>query len=122
VLTGLAAGRTLVVKEEPTRPFRSFTGRRGHERSAALGAAEDASGEFPVPTPGRGAALVVLDGRACPGCIEVLGRIETADNDGRFPTIEEYRRLEAEWRTPVYSSMEEASAAWEREHSRESCA
>jgi hypothetical protein len=34
----------------------------------------------------------------------------------RYPTIEEYRRLEAEWSTPLYASGEEADAAFLAAH------
>ena len=44
-----------------------------------------------------------MDSVACPSCVEVLG----AYRPDRFPTIEEYRRLEAEWATPAYASVEE---------------
>jgi hypothetical protein len=46
-------------------------------------------------------------GAVCPQCVEHMGRHPS----GRFPTIAEYRRLEAEWRTPAYSSGEEADRA-----------
>ncbi len=49
----------------------------------------------------------VLDGSCCPACVEYMGHHPA----GRFPTIEEYRRLEAEWGTPLYSSIEEANRA-----------
>jgi hypothetical protein len=40
--------------------------------------------------------------------VEVLG----AYRPDRFPTIEEYRKLEAQWPTPLYASGEEADTAW----------
>jgi hypothetical protein len=43
-------------------------------------------------------------GSVCTACIEFMGHHPS----GRFPTIEEYRRLEAEWGTPLYTSLEEA--------------
>jgi hypothetical protein len=43
------------------------------------------------------------DSVACPACIEVLGNYRP----DRFPTIEEYRKLETEWSTPTYASVEE---------------
>jgi hypothetical protein len=43
-------------------------------------------------------------GGVCPRCVEFMG----GHPSGRFPTIEEYRRLEAEWPTPLYASGEEA--------------
>ena len=43
------------------------------------------------------------DSVACPACVEVLGSYRP----DRFPTIEEYRRLEAEWPTPMFASVEE---------------
>ena len=48
------------------------------------------------------------DSFACERCIEVLGNYRP----DRFPTIGEYRRLEAEWPTPTYASGEEANAAF----------
>ncbi len=30
----------------------------------------------------------------------------------KFPAAEDFARLEAEWKTPVYASAEEADAAW----------
>lgn len=48
-------------------------------------------------------------GRACPACVELLGKYKPQ----KFPTIEEYRALEATWRTPLWSSAEEATRAWE---------
>ena len=47
----------------------------------------------------------------CPKCVEALG----AYRPDRFPTIEQYRHLEAEWPSPEYASGEEADAAWLRE-------
>jgi hypothetical protein len=55
-----------------------------------------------------GYAMDEADSRACPTCIEVLGKYRP----DRFPTIEEYRKLEAEWATPQYASAEEANKAW----------
>ena len=57
-------------------------------------------------------AYAVTEGRGemgavCPGCVEYMG----AHPSGRFPAIGEYRRLEAEWRTPAYASGEEADRA-----------
>jgi len=49
--------------------------------------------------------------RLCPSCVEFMGRHPS----GRFPTIEEYPRLEAEWPTAVFTTMEEALAADKRE-------
>ncbi len=49
----------------------------------------------------------VLDGSVCPTCVEFMGR----HRSGRFPTIEEYQRREAEWGTPLYASVEEAQRA-----------
>ncbi len=49
----------------------------------------------------------VLDGSCCSACVAFLGR----HRSGRFPTIEEYRRLEAEWGTPLYASRAEAERA-----------
>jgi hypothetical protein len=46
-------------------------------------------------------------GVVCPTCMEHLGRHPS----GRFPTVEEYRRLEAQWGTPAYASGEEADRA-----------
>jgi hypothetical protein len=46
-------------------------------------------------------------GEVCPTCVEYMG----GHPSGRFPTIEEYRQLEAEWLTPAYSSGEEADRA-----------
>ena len=46
-------------------------------------------------------------GAVCPECLEYLG----GHPSGRFPTIGECRRLEAEWRTPAYASGEEADRA-----------
>ncbi len=46
-------------------------------------------------------------GVVCPECVEYMGQHPS----GRFPTIEEYRRLGAEWVTPQYSSGEEADRA-----------
>jgi hypothetical protein len=45
---------------------------------------------------------------ACPACVEALGEYRP----DRFPTIEEYRKLEAQWPTPQYASGEEADVAW----------
>ncbi len=57
---------------------------------------------------GGGAAVGEMeDSFACEGCVEVLG----AYRPDRFPTIEEYRRLEAEWGTPAYASIEELERA-----------
>ncbi len=53
------------------------------------------------------AGLGDLDPFVCPTCVEVLG----AYRPDRFPTIEEYRRLEAEWPTTEYASGDEADAA-----------
>jgi hypothetical protein len=53
-------------------------------------------------------------GRLCRGCVEFMG----GHPSGRFPTIEEYRRLEAEWPTAEFTTMEEALAA--DEESRQS--
>jgi hypothetical protein len=62
-------------------------------------------------------------GAVCPKCVEFMGNLDAPKgHEWRFPPIEEYRRLEAEWRTPLYASIEEASAVWDREHSQESCA
>ena len=47
-------------------------------------------------------------GALCTACVEHMGRHPS----GHFPTIEELRRLEAEWQTPLYSSAEEANAAF----------
>ena len=49
---------------------------------------------------------------ACKRCVEVLG----AYRPDRFPTIEEYRRLETEWSRPLYASSEEANAAFLAAH------
>ncbi len=49
----------------------------------------------------------VLDGSVCPACVAFMGR----HRSGRFPTIEQHRRLEAEWGTPLYASREEAERA-----------
>jgi hypothetical protein len=46
-------------------------------------------------------------GGVCPECVEHMGYHPS----GRFPTVAEYRRLEAEWLTPVYASGEEADRA-----------
>ena len=57
------------------------------------------------------AALIVdarvLQGPVCPACVEFMGHHPS----GRFPTIEQYRRLEAAWGTPLYASREEAERA-----------
>ena len=62
----------------------------------------------------RGDHLSATAPQACPSCVEALG----AYRPDRFPTIEEYRRLEAEWPTPEYASGDEADAAflagWDR--------
>jgi hypothetical protein len=57
-------------------------------------------------------ASAVTDGRTeigavCEACVEHMG----SHPSGRFPTIEEYRRLEAEWLEPAYASGEEADRA-----------
>jgi len=52
---------------------------------------------------GGGPVGEAADSVACPGCIEVLGGYRP----DRFPTIEEYRRLEAEWGAPTYANVEE---------------
>ncbi len=49
-------------------------------------------------------------GEICPECAEWLARGSMA-RTGRFPDLEEHRRLEAEWRTPIYASAEEAESA-----------
>jgi len=46
-------------------------------------------------------------GRLCTSCVAFMGRHPS----GRFPTIEEYRRLEAEWPTAEFTAVEEALAA-----------
>jgi hypothetical protein len=43
------------------------------------------------------------DSVACPACVEVLGNYRS----DLFPTIQQYRRLEAQWPTPEYASVEE---------------
>jgi hypothetical protein len=48
-------------------------------------------------------------GAVCPGCVEYMGGHPSGA--GRFPSIEECRRLEAEWRTPAYASGDEADRA-----------
>ena len=45
----------------------------------------------------------VLQGSCCAPCVAFMGR----HRSGHFPPIEEYRRLEAEWGTPLYASREE---------------
>jgi len=50
-----------------------------------------------------GAVGASVDSVACPACIEVLGNYRP----DRFPTIQEYRELEAQWATPTYGSIEE---------------
>ncbi len=47
----------------------------------------------------------ILQGSCCAPCVAFMGR----HRSGKFPTIEEYRRLEAEWGTPLYTSVEEPS-------------
>jgi hypothetical protein len=59
-------------------------------------------------TPGVVRAQVVTRweedaGVACEECVEFIGRHPS----GRFPTIAEYRRLQAEWVTPEYASVRE---------------
>ncbi len=49
----------------------------------------------------------VLHGSVCPACVAFMGR----HRSGHFPAIEEYRRREAEWGTPLYASIEEANRA-----------
>ncbi len=46
-------------------------------------------------------------GMVCPACVEYMGNHPS----GRFPTIEQYRHLEGEWKTARYSSVEEADRA-----------
>jgi hypothetical protein len=58
--------------------------------------------------------LAVANPWACPSCVEVLG----AYRPDRFPTIEEHRRLEAEWPTTEYASGDEADAALEADYQR----
>ncbi len=48
-------------------------------------------------------------GEVCLECAEWLSRGPMARTGG-FPSLEEYRRLEAEWRTPIYASVEEAES------------
>ncbi len=51
-------------------------------------------------------------GEMCPTCLKWLGRRAAEDDVGRrFPTLEEFQALEAEWRTPTYASSEEADRA-----------
>jgi hypothetical protein len=42
-------------------------------------------------------------------CIEALSELSTVE-DGRFPTIKEFRRLEACWRTPEFETVAELEA------------
>ena len=56
-------------------------------------------------------AFLGVDSYVCEQCIEVLGEYRP----DRFPTIEEYRTLEAEWKTPLYRTGEEADAAFRAE-------
>jgi hypothetical protein len=46
-------------------------------------------------------------GMVCPECIEHMGYHPS----GRFPSVAEYRRLQAEWLTPLYASGDEADRA-----------
>ena len=62
----------------------------------------------------RGVVLptLVMEGRelagdVCPACVEFMA----AHPSGRFPTMEQYRQLEAAWGTPLYSSRKEAERA-----------
>jgi hypothetical protein len=47
------------------------------------------------------------EGTVCPSCVAFLGEHPS----GRFPTLADYWRLEAEWGTPRYASVEEADKA-----------
>jgi hypothetical protein len=53
-------------------------------------------------------AIVAGDPWVCPACVEVLG----AYRPDMFPSIEEFRRLEGQWQTTIYSSGVMADAAW----------
>ncbi len=50
-------------------------------------------------------------GEVCPECAGWLARGPMAQT-GHFPSVEEVQRLEAEWRTPIYASWEEADLAF----------
>jgi len=52
---------------------------------------------------GGGAVGDAVDSVACVACVETLGEYRP----DRFPTLGEYRQLEAEWATPMYASVEE---------------
>lgn len=79
----------------------------GSESCAICGAALELGVVYPYAATSDDVHMGVL----CEGCVEHMGRHAS----GRFPTIEEYRRLQAEWRTPLYASMEEWGRAEEEE-------
>jgi hypothetical protein len=54
----------------------------------------------------------VYVGEVCGECVEWLSKGPMA-HSGKFLKPEDIERLEAEWRTPVYVSLQEADAAWE---------
>jgi hypothetical protein len=79
------------------------------EELGELATCEICAGDFE-----RGVVLPVLlaagrlqAGDVCSECVEFLG----GHPSGRFPTIEQYQRLEAAWGTPLYASREEAEWA-----------
>ena len=55
-------------------------------------------------------------GEVCPECAMWMGQGPmAAARPEKFPKPEDFARMEAEWKTPIYASHEEADAAWEDE-------
>ena len=65
MFASLAALGAYVVENPPTTGFGTFEGRHGYECSAALGTAEDATGELPQASPGQRAFLIVPESIVC---------------------------------------------------------